>query len=120
MEDDEWEFIFAEGTASPEPSKLTPRRALRGVSTLKPTSVKRKSDGKSFSPGDFILLESSDDDPYIALIHDFSFGTKGFMEVRTVWFTRPTDVLPKSKRREDALEVSRGIDVNKARANIPG
>lgn len=108
MEDDEWEFIYAEATASPQVSSRnsTPRRALRKTASINPTSLRRKSDNKVFNTGDFVLIESSKyDEPYVGLIHDFSFGTKGFMEVKTVWFTRPKDILPKSKRREDVAEV---------------
>lgn len=119
MNDDEWEFIYAESTASQEPDSRsstprsgtprsgTPRRALRGVSTLNPTSVRRKLDGKTFAPGDFVLLQSDEDEhPYVGMIHDFSFGTKGFMEVRTMWFTHPEHVLPKKNRRKDTMNVS--------------
>lgn len=56
-------------------------------------------------------MASPEDQPYVGLIHDFSYSTKGFVEVRTVWFTHPDNVLPKSKRREDALKVSMSVIV---------
>lgn len=107
MADIDWEFIYDSGSASPRPtsSDTSSKRALRGVTELNPTAVRRKSDGKIFKQGDCVLVASDGERPFVGMIHDFSFTTKGIVEVRTLWFTHPLDVLPLSKRRKDALEV---------------
>lgn len=68
---------------SPEPDR---RRSGRSLTITPLESVRRKTDGKIFSCGDFVLLESPQDVPLVGFIRDFVPGYNGIMEVRTVWF----------------------------------
>lgn len=102
--EDKWEFIYSIPDDSPEP-ETSSRESFRSASALRPVSVRRKTDGKTFSPGNFVLLESSSGTPFVGVIHDFLAGESGALEVRTVWFTRPWDILPGTKHRPEAIKV---------------
>lgn len=74
------------------------------LSESQPVSVQRKVDGKIFSTGHFVLLESSNESPYIGFIRGFSRGENGLMEVKTLRCIRAMD-LPESMRSDDATKV---------------
>lgn len=96
----EWDYVYED---IPDTSSS---RKLRGNTSLNPIAIIRKEDNKKFKPGDDVLIESGDErNPYVARILDFSFSSKGFMEMSTIWYSRQDDVLGKF-RRSDHQSVS--------------
>lgn len=109
MSENDWDSIYPIQNTKELETNVSPRRSQRGRGlSLKPVAVRRKADKKLFSIGDYVLMESGsrrdlEDDgvPHVAIIHEFSFNSKGFIQVKTIWFTRPEHT---SIAREDTVD----------------
>lgn len=123
MSENDWESIYPEQINTDSEANASPRRLQRKRgSPLRPVAVRRKADKKLFSLGDYVLMESGsrrdlEDDgvPHVGIIYDFSFNSKGFIEVRTVWFMRPEHT---SIAREDTIDGEIYFTANEDRNSV--
>ena len=123
MSENDWESIYPEQINTDSEANASPRRSQRKRgSPLRPVAVRRKADKKLFSLGDYVLMESGsrrdlEDDgvPHVGIIYDFSFNSKGFIEVRTVWFMRPEHT---SIAREDTIDGEIYFTANEDRNSV--
>lgn len=123
MSENDWESIYPEQINTDSEVNASPRRSQRKRgSPLRPVAVRRKADKKLFSLGDYVLMESGsrrdlEDDgvPHVGIIYDFSFNSKGFIEVRTVWFMRPEHT---SIAREDTIDGEIYFTANEDRNSV--
>lgn len=107
-----WECIYEDALKpSVRPSRS---RQVNSANEGKPTAPKpysfplavfRQEDGKRFSIGDDVLVESSNEDrPFVARIHDFTVSESGLIQMTAIWYSRIEEISPKC-RRSDHLPV---------------
>ncbi|ANB11139.1 origin recognition complex subunit 1 [Sugiyamaella lignohabitans] len=100
-DEDEWKYIYpsSENDAPDDESPRKRRTGLRNTSVLSPIGVRRLADEQEFYVGDCVLLDSGSDTPYVGIIESFFFSEKGFMETRTIWFRRFSEITRQSARK---------------------
>lgn len=105
-----WKCFYNDNTES-EPTARTNTKSdnnnnpVDPTPSSKPTAIFRVEDGKRFSVGDNILIESDDKDrPYIGRIQSFTVDEEGVLEMLSLWYSRSEDI-PSKLRRADCKKV---------------